>query len=242
MHHFFVSEKISGAILHLTDSEQLHHIKDVLRLKPDEKIILFDVEGYEFLASIRALEKGSCTIEILKKNPAQSKKARIAIACAIPRKSGMDEIIDKLTQLDIDMIIPLETERSIVRLSQNSAPADRTARWEKITRNAAEQSQRNTLPLIKEVRTFSEMLVQTQEFDLKLIPTLEISGKPIREIAREARPSSVIALIGPEGDFTAEEVNTAVKSGFIPISLGPTVLRVDTAAMAVASFLKFWLK
>jgi 16S rRNA (uracil1498-N3)-methyltransferase len=114
-------------------------------------------------------------------------------------------------------------------------------RWEKIALNAAEQSHRNTLPSITPISEVAQVLSHSEEFDLKLIASLVDPGETIQKVLAGVQPAKVLALIGPEGDFTPVEVEAASKSGFVPISLGKTVLRVDTAAIAVASYLKFRL-
>ena len=107
----------------------------------------------------------------------------------------------------------------------------------KIALAAAKQSQRNAVPRLEEVKDIKEVLAQSTEYDLKLIPALIGERKPLKEIFAKQEPKKILALIGPEGDFTSEEVALAVQHGCIPISLGDLVLRVDTAAIAVAAYL-----
>jgi 16S rRNA (uracil1498-N3)-methyltransferase len=157
----------------------------------------------------------------------------------MPKKSRMDDIVDKLTQLGVDSIIPLETERAIVKMDKNGP--NRLERWRKIARNAAEQSRRNTLPLILAAMSLPEVLAQSKNYRLKLIPSLSGDRKPLREILAESKPESVLALIGPEGDFTAQEIDQALGAGFVPVSLGATVMRVETAAIALAAYIRLAL-
>jgi 16S rRNA (uracil1498-N3)-methyltransferase len=237
MHSFHVSQKITGNSISIYEDEQLHHLRDVLRLKVGEKVIVFDSEGNEYLSTIAELNKKEALLTVKSKKAARPRKLKLAIACAIPKQAKMDEIIDKLTQLDVDVIIPMQTERVIVKLEGRQE--ERLERWRKIARSAAEQSHRNTLPLVTEIRNLPEVLVQSREYDLKLIPNLEGDRKSIKEIITGLKPTGIIALIGPEGDFTPQEVGRAKTSGFVPVSLGDSVLRVDTAAIAIASYLEF---
>jgi 16S rRNA (uracil1498-N3)-methyltransferase len=151
----------------------------------------------------------------------------------------MDDIIDKLTQLGAAGIIPLETERVIVKLEDGHS--SRLERWRKIARSAAEQSQRNTLPEISPVMTLSEVLAQSEDYDLKLIPTLTGDCRPLKSVLPSVKPARILVLIGPEGDFTPSEVEQSLQAGFVPVSLGGTVLRVETAAIAVAAYLQLAL-
>ena len=151
----------------------------------------------------------------------------------------MDDIVDKLTQLGVDVIIPLETERVVVRIEENRR--SRLERWQKIARSAAEQSRRNIIPSIPGILDFKAALAQAKSADLKLIPTLDGERKNLKEALTGCSFKDIFVLIGPEGDFTAQEVGQAVNSGFDPISLGDSVLRAETAAIAVAGYLRFYL-
>jgi 16S rRNA (uracil1498-N3)-methyltransferase len=166
----------------------------------------------------------------------ESKRPFITIACAIPKQTKMEDIVDKITQLGADRLIPLITERVIVKLDQHKKDL-KLSRWQKIAIQASEQSGRKTLPVISPVMTFTEALSETNGCRLKLIPTLEGRRKHIREIMRSETPGSVAAFIGPEGDFTPREVAAAQQHGFTPVSLGETVLRVDTATIALTTLL-----
>jgi 16S rRNA (uracil1498-N3)-methyltransferase len=151
----------------------------------------------------------------------------------------MDDIVDKLTQLGVERIIPLKTERVIIKLDKDKE-VSRLARWRKLAQAAAEQSQRQNLPVIEPIKDLKEFLVQAKTlYDLKLISTLmDSKRKSLKEIFKGLKPQKVLVLIGPEGDFSPEEVDLAKKSGCIPASLGDLVLRVETAAIAVVSYIR----
>ncbi|MDO8567142.1 MAG: RsmE family RNA methyltransferase [Dehalococcoidales bacterium] len=235
MNRFYLRQNITGDSITISDADQLHHIKDVLRSKAGDEVAVFDGSGVEYLCSIEKLSLREAVLAIKSKRPAGSPPVKITVACAIPKKTSMDDIIDSLTQLGVDRIIPMETERVIVKLDEAKKSA-RLERWRKIAQSAAEQSHRSTLPQVDPVSPFESVISGCRDFDVKLIPTLPAS-RPIREIVAAAKPQSIIVLIGPEGDFTPQEVESALKAGFVPVSLGGTVLRVGTAAVAVGSYL-----
>ena len=240
MNRFFV-EKINPLdkyiILH--DPAQLHHLRDVLRIKPLEQVAIFDNSGNEYIVVVVEIGAKAVKLEIKEKKPWNDSGIKITVACAIPKKVKMDDIVDKLTQLGVERIIPLQTERVIVRLDKQKK-LDRFQRWEKIAISAVKQSQRNKFVQIKPVTEFKDAILTTEGFDLKLIPTLEGPRKTLKEIFNDPsrKIKSVMILIGPEGDFTPGEVALAVEAGFLPVSLGKQVLRVDTAAIAAVSFIK----
>ena len=236
MHRFFI-DRIQGEIVSLTDTEQLHHLKDVLRLKVNDEVSIFDGEGNDYTGVITGIDKRQVEIKVKQVRSANKTSIKLTVACALPKSSRLDEVIDYLTQLGVERIIPMRTERTVVKLDSAKTEA-RLKRWQKIAQSAAQQSQRSRIPVIESVARFEDVILSSQDYDLKLIPNLSGERKPIREVVAETRPKDVIVLVGPEGDFTAEEVGLALSQGFIAVSLGDTVLRVATAAIAVAAYIK----
>ncbi|MDD5126819.1 MAG: RsmE family RNA methyltransferase [Dehalococcoidales bacterium] len=240
MHRFYVTHKPAGNYIILDDGEQLHHAREVLRLKVGDEVAAFDIAGNEYLCTIEKIDKQQVSLDIKARKSTALKSVHLTIACAIPKQTRMDDIVDKLTQLGVDMIIPMETERVIVKLDNRKKTA-RQQHWQKIALSATQQSQRNTIPGIAPVTDISNILEHSQNYDLKLIPTLGGKKQYLRELLAEKKPHNIMVLIGPEGDFTPEEVARAQATGFIPVSLGEAVLRVDTAAITVASYINLAL-
>jgi 16S rRNA (uracil1498-N3)-methyltransferase len=238
MHRFYI-DRVAGDTATLTDAGQLHHLKDVLRLKAGDNVAVFDGEGNEFAGVIESIVKKQAMIKVAAVKRDLRDKISLTIACAVPKGDRMDDVIDQLTQLGVARIIPMWTERVVVKLDEAKKEA-RFKRWQTIAQSAAEQSQRVNLPVIMPVTPIADVVTGSQDYDLKLIPHLTGERRPIKD-ALKGNAKRIIVLIGPEGDFTPEEVKTALDAGFIPVSLGDTVLRVATAAVAVASYLSFAL-
>ena len=241
MMRFFVEQiNLVDELIILNDISQLHHLRDVLRVRVGEEIAVFDRLGNEYLALVVGIGASCAKLKINEKRPLNDLTVEITVACAIPKKVKMDDIIDKLTQLGVACIIPLQTERVIVKLDKQKK-IQRFQRWEKIAISAIKQSQRSKFVEIKSVTDFKELLANTQDFDLKLIPTLETERKTLKHVITQANGrqfKKIILLIGPEGDFSPQEIILAKQAGFLPVSLGQQVLRVDTAAIAAVSFIK----
>jgi 16S rRNA (uracil1498-N3)-methyltransferase len=201
-------------------------------------VVVFDDQGNEYIAQIEKLSTQKVALKIKERQKfIPTKKTRITVACAIPKKSKMDDIIDKLTQLGVARFVPLETERVVVRLNKNKKEA-RLLRWQKIALSASCQSQRNSFTVIEPVKDVRDVIKNSAGYDLKLIPTLSAVGrKTLKEVLEDKQPKNVIILIGPEGDFADAEIKLAQENGFIPVTLGDTVLRVDTASVIVASYI-----
>ncbi|MFH0828442.1 MAG: RsmE family RNA methyltransferase [Candidatus Omnitrophota bacterium] len=242
MNRFYCSiSDVRGEKIIICDPGQVHHIKDVLRFEAGEKAMIFDNLGNVYAARLVNISEKQAEFRVVeKKLKADFKKVMIAVACAIPKKDKIDDIIDKLTQLGVDRIIPLISERVIVKMDK-AKQAQRWKRWEKIALSASKQSQRNSVPIVEPVTDFAELIGRVGEFDLKLIPNLLGERKTLKGCLSGKKPESVLVLIGPEGDFTSEEINFAVKAGFIPVTFGDFVFRVETAAVYIASILQYEL-
>jgi len=224
----------------ITDKKEIHHILDVLRLKKGDRISIFDGKKIECKAILKDISSGKLILKIEEKNiKSPQEELEITIGCAIPKRKRFDIIVEKLTELGVKRIIPLETARSIIKLNKDK---ERTHQehWQRIALNSSKQSGRIDIPQIDSQTKFREILSLKREYDLCLVCTISPGIKRIREVLEEKKPKRVFILIGPEGDFTSEEIEDALKEGFIPVSLGDLVLRTETAAIAVCSFLKLY--
>jgi 16S rRNA (uracil1498-N3)-methyltransferase len=218
----------------LLSAEEAHHALNVLRLKVGATLNVFDGRGHEAQARIAETTKDSVRLTILQHSNTASLPCRITLAQAIPKKS-MDLIVQKATELGVATIVPLVSERSVVKLDEDSRRMDR---WREIALEACKQCGNNWLPEIQPPRKARDFLNSPGKSDLKLIASLQPDSKPLKAILGEAaKPSSILILIGPEGDFTPAELGFAKSAGCLPLSLGPLVLRADTAAIYTLSIL-----
>ncbi|OGO19504.1 MAG: hypothetical protein A2Z15_03360 [Chloroflexi bacterium RBG_16_50_11] len=260
---FFIDKVVDGKAV-ISDKEQLHHLRDVLRLQVNDFVDLSDIMDNFYTGEISTIDKKHVEVKITMQWETPKSPVKLAVACAIPKGGRFDDVVDYLTQLGVERIIPMQTERAVVRLDRARAE-EKHKRWVKIARNAAQQSHRIKIPVIEPVTGFDDAVLRSGDYDLKLIPTVsdEIRSKVfvkedalsdrgmieydlsekrlIKDVLAKSRPKNIIVLIGPEGDFTPEEVALALHNGFTPLSLGETVLRVATAAIAVAGYIKFAL-
>jgi 16S rRNA (uracil1498-N3)-methyltransferase len=239
MHRFFIeSGHIKKGIAAIIDRQQVHHIKDVVRLVVGEQIVVCDQEGNEYTGTVQEILCTEVRVRIEHKLPDRCDSAlKITVACAIPKQSRFDDIIEKLTQLGIDKIIPMETQRVIIKLDDEKR-AQRHKRWQQIALSASKQSQRRHILQVTPVTAFHKVIGTACDYDCKIIPVLFGERKTLSEIFKNSRPRTAFVLIGPEGDFSPDELARAQRAGFVPVSLGDLVLRVETAAVAVASFLR----
>ena len=233
-------ENISGDKVVIINKAQIHHLKDVLRCKPGENILIFDSQGDEYLGIIERISSRMIRLTVKQRVKSSHKgKLGLTVACAITKGNRMDDIVDKLTQLGVDNFIPLETERVVVKWDDRKM-SKHLKRWNLISLSASQQSGRGRLMTIASKQALREVISKKRDYDLKLIPTLSKDAKKIKDVLIASKANNVLILIGPEGDFTPGEISLSKKAGFIPVSLGRLVLRVETAAVGVASFIKLY--
>ncbi len=224
-------------------SAEAHHAIHVLRLKPGDSINVFDGRGHEAQCAVSNIKADSVSLKLLSQSSATPLPCRITLAQAVPKKN-MDLILQKATELGVAAILPLVSERTIVQLDEQDA--NKLERWRSICLEACKQSGNDWLPVLhppQKARPFLDALGgQARAFDLKLIASLQPDARPLKTILLETSPScpcpSVLLLIGPEGDFTPAEINLAKSAGCLPLSLGPLVLRAETAAIFALSILR----
>ncbi|MFA6548574.1 MAG: 16S rRNA (uracil(1498)-N(3))-methyltransferase [Candidatus Margulisiibacteriota bacterium] len=230
MPRFFVPK---DQIPEITGSDA-HQIKNVLRMQKGDVLEILDGEGVVHQAKIADIRAGKVVCEITSSASQENEiKVKVTIAQCLPKGKKMDLIIQKCTELSVDKIIPVLSERSI-------AKADKLERWQKIAKEAAEQCGRSTIPKITSLTKFDDVLSLVSKYDLALIPwELEKSANLKSLLSAVRAPLSAIFLIGPEGGFSHQEIDLAKKAGCIPVSLGKNILRTETAGMAVLAMLSY---
>ncbi len=222
------------------EGEEAHHILQVMRLKVGDRVSIFDGQGNIYQGVIVEERKKSAVVNIVsKKKEKFLSKPAFCLAQGIPARNKMDYLIEKATELGVDSFFPLETKRSVVRVDKNRAEATRK-RWERIAISASKQCGRLKLPVINPIIKFSEFLKRIPEFDLVLFACLDERTVALKNIIKNvSSPQSILVFIGPEGDFTPEEIKLAKVNGCNLISLGANVLKSDTAGLAVLAILQY---
>lgn len=240
MYQFFVEpSQIQGNRVIITGND-VNHIKNVLRMKAGEEIAVSNgVDGKEYRCGIEEFEEGKviCSLRFVKEDGVEL-PSKIYLFQGIPKADKMEMIVQKAVELGVFEIIPVSTARTIVRLDEKKEKA-KTARWQGIAEAAAKQSKRAIIPEVKGVMSMKDALVYASHLDVKLIPyELADNMAKTREIIEDIKSGeSVAVFIGPEGGFEEKEIEAAVESGLIPITLGKRILRTETAGLAILSWL-----
>jgi 16S rRNA (uracil1498-N3)-methyltransferase len=220
--------------------QQARYLETVLRMRAGDPLFVFNGTAWEYKAVVRRTADG-LTLEINGRRPVSADEIEITLCQAIPKAEKMEAIIRHSTELGAGRIIPFFAERSIPRWPMTKSPQKRE-RWQRIAVEASRQCGRTDIPEIGEIASFNEMLGSAQPGGLNLICWEEESARGIREVLRDPRHAGIrkfLVVIGPEGGFDKDEIAQALPAGFLSVSLGKRVLRVDTAAAAVLSILQY---
>jgi len=239
-HRFYQPDLATG---HLSPEES-HHAIHVLRLHSGDSAALFDGRGTEARVRLTSDDPDRVTFETLSTAKTPRPACRIRFGQALIKPAGMELLLQKLTELGVSEIWPIASERSV---SKPDGEKRISARWQAIALAACKQSGQNWLPKIHEAAPLDTFLSAPDPAPPigRIIGSLQPEARPLSTLVNEAQNQGVISavdvLIGPEGDFSPAEIGRARAAGFRPASLGPLVLRSETASIFVAAALRYEL-
>ena len=247
MHRFYVpSDQAHDPVLKLSERET-HHAVHVLRVRSGERVVALDGAGHEFMGETRSTEERVLGITVLQKTWIPPLPYQMTLIQAVPKGKTMELIVQKATELGAHRFVPMLSERTVPHIEEESA-AGKMEKWRATAIESIKQCGSAWLPRIEAPRSPGGFLAEGDKFDLVLIATLQSDRKHPREHIRDfvadrgRMPRSVAVWVGPEGDFTPAEINAARSGGALPITLGPLVLRSETAAIYCLSVLGYELQ
>jgi len=247
MHRFYLPpDQCQGAEILLAGREA-HHGLHVLRLRPAERVVVLDGAGGEIDGEVLDPGRDQVRLRVVQRKTIPAPAFRITLVQAVPKGKLIESIIQKATELGVSRLVPLLSEHSSLRLEPDGIRA-KSDKWKQVAIEAVKQCGSAWLPRIEPPMRPGEFLVRAETFDLSLVASLEPGARHPRESFRKyqaahgRKPLTLCIWVGPEGDFSPDEIAAIRSSGAQPITLGPLVLRSETAATCCLSVLNYELR
>lgn len=242
MHRFFVDKENITEDKVTIEGEDVKHIKNALRLKIDDEITVCDGENSDYLIKIQSIENNQVIGKIInQKESGREAPLEVILYQGLPKSSKMDLIIQKAIELGVKKIVPIETKRTVVKIQNEKKEQKKLERWNRIALEAAKQCKRGIVPTIGNVIKFDEMIQEVQK-DFVIVPYENEDKIGTREILKQYKGGKKVSIIiGPEGGFEEEEITKLIDSGANSISLGPRILRTETAGFTTIAVVMYEL-
>jgi 16S rRNA (uracil1498-N3)-methyltransferase len=231
--------------------EESHHLVAVNRCSRGDPVVVFDGHGREWLAECADPAKAAAVLKVKSARAALPRPFAITLAQSLPKGPTMDDIVRQATEVGAARIVPLLSERTQVHLDGDRAEK-KLEKWRTGAIEAAKQCGNPWLPEIAPLTRFDEFVGRADDYDLKLVASLHAGTTTLKKAlatyttkhsaSGQSVPRSAVWLVGPEGDFSPMEMTAAISAGFTPVTLGPLVLRSDTAAIYALSILNHELR
>lgn len=243
MHKFFVSKENIFQNACIIEGEDVKHIYKVLRLDAGDRISINDCEGAEYLGEIKEINKKEVKVNLLEKIELNNESnLKVHLYQGMPKSAKMDLIVQKCTELGISQITPVVTERVIVK--SDLAEFKKVDRWNRIALEACKQSKRSLIPVINTPIEKEELLETLKQYDLIVVPYENQKGQGIKYLTQQVKDkviNSVAIVVGPEGGFEDSEIESFQQLGAYIVTLGPRILRTETAGFVALSLLMYEL-
>ena len=242
MPRFFIDPLADGAVQAVIHGEDARHIQRVLRMQKGEALTLCDGCGWEYSCVLERLEKDKAVCSILARNPSVSEpRTFITLFQGLPKAGKMEIILQKCVELGVSAFYPMDTERTVVRMDQKDTQR-RTERWQRVAEEAAKQSGRGRIPQVHPLMTFHQALAQDSS-DLRILLWEQECSNSLRSVlAPLPRGMSISLIVGPEGGIAGTEADYAAAQGVVSVTLGPRILRTETAGMAAAAAILYQME
>lgn len=244
MHKFFINRDTISQDQCIIEGDDVKHIYKVLRLQPGANININDGCGSEYLGEIIEINKKEVRVKLLEKvNINNESSIKVHLYQGMPKASKMDLIVQKCTELGVNSITPLITERVVVK-GMEASEFKKVDRWSRIALEACKQSKRSIIPEINTPINFDELLEGIKSYDLIVVPYENKENYGIKYLSKKisnANIENVAIVIGPEGGFEEDEIKALEEKGAFIVTLGPRILRTETAGFVALSLIMYEL-
>lgn len=243
MDRFFVEKKNVNLENNtcIIEGEDVKHISKVLRCRVGEELEICDNDNNEYICEITNIDKSQVNLNILKRvDIKRESDLKIKVYQGLPKGPKMEMILQKLTEVGVDEIILVQTKRTVVKVDDKKEDK-KIERWERIIYEAAKQSKRGKIPKLRGVLSFKEALADMKENDFNIAPYENEKTKTIKQAIRDKDINNIGIFVGPEGGFEGTEINAIEEIGGQSVSLGPRILRTETASLVASSIVLYEL-
>ena len=225
----------------IIEGEDVKHISRVLRSRENDKLEVCDMENNEYICEIKEINKDNILLDIIEKvNIKRESNLKVKLYQGMPKGTKMELILQKLTEIGVDEIVLVQAKRSVTKID-NKKEDKKIERWERIIYEAAKQSKRGKIPKLTGVLTFKEALADMQNNDLNICPYENERTISIKEAIKDSSANTIGIFVGPEGGFEEEEIEKIQEIDGKVVSLGPRILRTETASVVASSIVLYEL-
>ena len=225
----------------IIEGEDVKHISRVLRCRENDKLEVCDMENNEYICEIKEINKDNILLDIIEKvNIKRESSLKVKLYQGMPKGTKMELILQKLTEIGVDEIVLVQAKRSVTKID-NKKEDKKIERWERIIYEAAKQSKRGKIPTLRGVLTFKEALEDMKNNDLNLCPYENERTISIKEAIKDSSANTIGIFVGPEGGFEEEEIEKIQEIDGKVVSLGPRILRTETASVVASSIVLYEL-
>jgi len=240
MHRFFANSSFDEKDTIIITGDDAHHISRVLRLKEDDEITVCDKNGIDYHCSIKSVSKNEVICLILKKEASQAEPPiDITLYQGVPKGDKLETVIQKCVELGAVRIVPVAMKRSVAVIKDKEK---KQIRMQRISYEASKQCGRAVVPSVSQVMSFKEAIAECNLYDLVILPFEAEEDNKLKTVLQNNKTAKKIAVfIGPEGGFDKEEIDAAKNCGIEIVTLGPRILRTETAPLACISAIMYEL-
>ncbi|MFW5648013.1 MAG: 16S rRNA (uracil(1498)-N(3))-methyltransferase [Candidatus Alkaliphilus sp. MAG34] len=247
MHRFFVDTRYIDFVQKqiVIKNEDVRHISKVLRLREGDMVEICDGANMEYVCKIQSIQKDNIILSIIeKKQSIREPPVEVVLYQGIPKGNKMELIIQKTVELGVTEILPVEMKRTVIRFSDNKDKQNKVQRWQKIALEASKQCKRGIIPAVYPPVSFGEALTHSKKNQLNIMPYEDENQNGFKAVVKSLDRNNINKIgiwIGPEGGLDEKEVATAMENGVYVITLGPRILRTETAGFAMLSLVMYEL-
>lgn len=239
--YFTEPENIKDGFIEIF-SDEAKHILNVMRMEIGDTLTICDGQSNDYLCRICETGKNCLKAKIEETTKSESEpKTKITLYQGLPKSDKMELIIQKCVEIGVCRIVPVITERAVVKIEKGAKEDKKTERWQKIAESAAKQSGRGIIPAVERPMKFKDAIEEAVKNGEAIIPYENENDRGLKEFVKNSKAENIGIFIGPEGGFDTKEIEFAVENGVMSVTLGKRILRTETAGIVTSAIVLYEL-